>query len=81
MILAREKGIFLEITARKGHSLSNGHVAKLCRKHEAGMVINTDSHAPGDLIDDDFALQVIRGAGLDEEDFLIMQNNARKFVS
>jgi len=81
VILAREKGIFLEITARKGHSLSNGYVANLARKHGAGLVINTDSHAPGDLIDSEFAVKVVRGAGLSEEDFLAMQNNARKFVS
>ena len=30
--LPRERGVLLEITARKGHSLSNGHVAKLALK-------------------------------------------------
>ncbi len=80
VILAREKGVLLEITARKGHSLSNGYVAALAKKHGAGMVINTDSHAPGDLVDSDFARQVIRGAGLSDEDFLIMQDNARRFL-
>jgi histidinol phosphatase-like PHP family hydrolase len=80
VILAREKGVFLEITARKGHSLSNGHVAALAKKHGAGMVINTDSHAPGDLVDSDFARQIIRGAGLSDEDFQMMQDNARRFI-
>ena len=28
LLLAKEKGVALEITSRKGHSLSNGHVAK-----------------------------------------------------
>jgi len=30
--LAAEKGIYLEITARKGHSITNGHVAALDKK-------------------------------------------------
>ncbi|MFA6008640.1 MAG: histidinol phosphate phosphatase domain-containing protein [Desulfobacteraceae bacterium] len=80
VILAREKGIFLEITARKGHSLSNGYVAALAKKHGAGLVINTDSHAPGDLIDSDFARKVVKGAGLSDDDFFVMQENASKFV-
>ena len=80
VLLAKEKGIFLEITARKGHSLSNGHVAALAMRHGAGLVINTDSHAPGDLIDDGFAKKVILGAGLREDAFLVMQKNAKRFV-
>jgi histidinol phosphatase-like PHP family hydrolase len=80
VILAREKGIFLEITARKGHSLTNGHVAKLARKHGAGMVIDTDTHEPGDLINQDQALRVVLGAGLSENDFQAMQKNASKFL-
>ncbi len=42
--LAAEKGIFLEISARKGHSLANGHVARLAVKYNAPLVINTDAH-------------------------------------
>lgn len=80
VILAREKGIFLEITARKGHSLTNGHVAKLARKHGAEMVIDTDTHEPGDLINQDQALRVVLGAGLSENDFQAMQKNASKFL-
>jgi histidinol phosphatase-like PHP family hydrolase len=80
VILAREKGIFLEITARKGHSLSNGYVAALAKKHGAGLVINTDSHAPGDLIDSDFARKVVKGAGLSDDEFFVMQKNASRFV-
>ncbi len=62
--LAREKGVFLEITTRKGHSITNGHVAKLALKVGARLVINTDAHAPGDLVSRSFALKVGLGAGL-----------------
>ncbi len=77
---AAEKGILLEITARKGHSLANGHVGCLAREAGAGMVVNTDAHDPGDLIDAGFALSVVRGAGLTESDFHRMQENAKEFL-
>lgn len=73
---AKTNDVLLEITARKGHSLTNGHVARLAEKIGAKMVINTDSHAPGDLIDNYLARQIVRGAGLTEADFSIMQANA-----
>ena len=77
---AKDKNVLLEITARKGHSLTNGHVARLAEKIGAKMVINTDSHAPGDLIDEQSARQVVRGAGLDEGHFATMQDNAAALI-
>jgi len=64
--LAKEKGVALEITARKGHSLSNGHVAAEALGQGARLVINTDSHSPSDLIDRAMAMKVLLGAGLSE---------------
>ena len=78
---AKENNVLLEITARKGHSLTNGHVARLCEKLGTKMVINTDSHAPGDLITDEQAKQVVCGAGLSREAFADMQQNAARLVS
>ncbi len=73
---AKEKGILLEISARKGHSLTNGHVARLAKRVGAGLVINSDAHEPEDLINEAEALRIVRGAGLTEKDFAIMQKNA-----
>jgi len=78
-LLAKERGIFLEISARKGHSLANGHVAKLALATGAPLVLNTDFHEPGDMISEDFALKVAIGAGLSENDFAVMQRNAAGF--
>jgi putative hydrolase len=61
---AKDKGIILEITARKGHSLSNGHVARAALGCGIPLVINTDSHAPSDLISRDFAERVLLSAGI-----------------
>jgi len=66
--LAVENGVYLEITARKGHNVTNGHVVRLGRELGAKFVINTDAHAPGDLISRDFAMVVGRGAGLGPEE-------------
>lgn len=80
VLAAKEKGVLLEITARKGHSLTNGHVAKLAVEACAKLVINTDTHDPSDLISRDQALKVVRGAGLTEADFDMMQQNASAFL-
>jgi len=62
--LAKERGVFLELSARKGHSLANGHVAQLAREVGASLIVNTDAHAPGDLITREQAERVAQGAGL-----------------
>jgi histidinol phosphatase-like PHP family hydrolase len=62
--MAAKNGVCLEITSRKGHSLSNGHVAMVAGETGARLVIDTDSHEPGDLITDEFARAVLLGASL-----------------
>ena len=78
--LAAENNVLLEISTRKGHSLTNGHVARLAKSIGVGMVLNTDAHAIGDLVDYEFARQVVLGAGLEETDFEQMQVRALKLV-
>ncbi|KPK29744.1 MAG: hypothetical protein AMK70_15335 [Nitrospira bacterium SG8_35_1] len=78
--LARDKGVALEITARKGHSLSNGHVAKTAMMAGAVMVVNTDAHAPEDLISLERAKTVLRAAGIPEENIETIRMNSQKLV-
>ena len=80
VLLAKKNGIMLEITARKGHSLTNGHVAKLALKTGAGLVLNTDAHSPEDLITPDQARKIALGAGLNEEEFLQLRMNAQELL-
>ncbi len=75
--LAARNGVHLEITARKGHSLSNGHVARTAHEAGAKLVIDTDSHEPGDLITDEFARAVLLGAGLSNERTVEVLVNSR----
>jgi len=64
--LAAQRGCYIEITTRKGHSLTNGHVARVCREAGAAVVVNSDSHEPSDLPSFAFARDVAAGAGLSE---------------
>jgi putative hydrolase len=78
--LAKERNVLLEISARKGHSLSNGHVAKLAKKIGARLIFDTDAHSPSDLITEEQARRIVLGAGLTAEDFYVMQANAVELV-
>ncbi len=78
--LAAEKGVCLEITTRKGHSLTNGHVAKLAMQYGAKLVVDNDTHGPGDLMSLDMARKIALGAGLTEEQFQQARNNSAELV-
>lgn len=79
--LAKEKNVFLEITSRKGHSLSNGHVARLALQVGAPMVLNSDSHLPEDLLSKEAARKVAVGAGMTVADLDRMLENSRALLS
>lgn len=80
VLMAKKNGVLLEITARRGHSLANGHVARLAVKHGARMVYNTDSHSPDDFTKWETAVRIVRGAGLTEADAVRMQKNALELL-
>ncbi len=80
VVLARGNDVCLEITSRKGHSLTNGHVAGLARKVGAKLVINSDAHAPGDLIGLEMAKRVALGAGMTEEEFERSRANSKELM-
>lgn len=64
---AKENGICLEVTSRNGHNRTNGHVARIANEVGADLIVDTDSHGPHDLIDDETAFKIAMGAGLDEK--------------
>jgi putative hydrolase len=66
LLSAKEKNVFLEITSRKGHSLSNGYVAKEAMRFGVPLCINTDSHSPSDLISKEAARNILLAAGIEE---------------
>lgn len=75
--LARENGVCLEITSRLGHNITNGHVVRMAKQAGARMVVDTDTHSPGDLIDSKRAVEIAVGAGLSiDEARDIVKNHA-----
>ncbi len=78
--LARDRGVLLEVSARKGHSLANGHVARVAGKVGAPLVFDTDTHGPSDLVTSIEAERIMLGAGLPAEAFHVAQENAWTLV-
>jgi len=77
---ARDRGVCLEITTKSGHSLTNGYVASLARRCSAKLVLNTDSHRPGDLTPKPLAMRIARGAGLSAPEVEGMFRNSAELV-
>lgn len=76
--LAAQRGVALEVSGRKGHSFTNGHVVALAKRFGATLVFNTDTHAPGDLMDENMALKVLIGAGLGKDEAIwVIKNGYR----
>lgn len=80
LLFAKEKGITLEITARKGHSLSNGYVAKWALDMGIPMTINTDAHSPSDLITKDFSKLILASAGIEYDKIDLIFQHAKSLV-
>jgi histidinol phosphatase-like PHP family hydrolase len=62
--LASQNGIALELTSRGGHNRTNGHVAHIAREASCQLVVDSDAHAPHDLLDERAKFVVAKGAGL-----------------
>ena len=79
-LAAAENGVFLEISSRNGHSAGNGRVARAAAETGADLILNTDAHAPGDLITVECARTILAAAGIDEEGIEKALRNAEKLL-
>lgn len=59
--------VYLEISARGGHCLTNGHVARLGQSLGAKLIVNSDAHSPSDFLTSEFQRSVALGAGIDAD--------------
>ncbi len=64
--LARSNDVFLEISGRRAHAPANGHVARATEKAKAIPIVDSDAHAPSDLLTQDQAVLCARASGLPE---------------
>ncbi len=66
--LAAEKGIFLELTLRGGHSITNGFVYQQARKFGAPIIINSDGHRVSEILNESLYKAVAFGAGVTQSE-------------
>jgi histidinol phosphatase-like PHP family hydrolase len=80
--LAAERGVYLEVSARRGHSFANGHVVRMARQAGAQMVLDSDAHEPGDLLTPEMTQKVAKGAGLDDDEVqTLLEQNPRSLLT
>lgn len=81
--LASENGVFLEITSRGGHNRTNGHVYRVAEIIGCGVVVNSDTHDPGDLLTAEARKAVALGAGInrDTADSILSDNIIRSILN
>ncbi len=68
MQIAKDNDVLIEVTGRRGHNITNGHVVNVARRIGAKIVIDSDAHAPEDLMSEKDAYTVALGAGLSKEE-------------
>jgi putative hydrolase len=74
--IAKENDVYLEITSRKGHCLTNGHVAGVARKVGAKLLLNSDLHSPDDFLTKELGAKILAGAGLNHGEVIkVMEEN------
>lgn len=78
---AAGNGVFIEITAKEGHSLGNGRVADIALQAGAKLLLSSDTHTPEQLLSPDFARTVLANAGLTAEQVeAVLEHNAKEFL-
>ncbi|MDO8489654.1 MAG: histidinol phosphate phosphatase domain-containing protein [Candidatus Omnitrophota bacterium] len=79
--LAKERGIFLEITSRSGHRKTNSHVINQARKFGAKLILNNDSHAPEDIISQEELIKIGMDYGLTKIEIDKIYQNVKLFLT
>ena len=82
--IAAETGVFIEITAKDGHSLGNGRVYGLARAAGALCVLDSDAHVPDQILTPTFARTVALGAGVPDDELeldTVLRENPEKLVA
>jgi histidinol phosphatase-like PHP family hydrolase len=78
--LAAERGVFLELTSRSGHSETNSFVASQAKKFGARLILNHDSHEPEDIISPKDLEKVGDSCGLNQADIDKIYRDVEAFL-
>jgi putative hydrolase len=80
--LAAANGIYLEITARKQHSVTNKHVAEMARRAGAKLIVDSDAHEESDLLTPELAYTIAKNASLTEAEITAaLQTNPQSLLA
>jgi putative hydrolase len=64
--LAAKNNVFIELTARKGHSATNSHVASVSQKAKARLLVNSDAHDERDLLMPNIVESILRQSNINQ---------------
>ena len=78
--LAARRDVYLEISARKGHCLTNGHVYEVGKRSGARFTFGSDAHSPEDIPTLEYAEKVLAGAGMTKREIKGVFKNMAKLV-
>jgi putative hydrolase len=74
--LAAKNGIFIELSGRRGHSETNAHVAAMCLKSGAKLLVNSDAHDEDDLLTQSEVENILQQSKLNNQHYKeILQDN------
>lgn len=78
--LAKARGVALELTTRKSHSVTNKRVFKMAKSVGAKLVLNTDAHDECDVVTYDQAVRTLKVIGLNIADIEEVFKNSRELA-
>jgi len=79
--LAVKNGIFLELSARKGHNSTNAHVAEIAVAAGAGLIVDSDAHDEDDLLTLQKVKGIIENAGVGNLCKQILEQNPLTIIN
>lgn len=81
-MLAKENGVFLELSSKPAHKESNKHIARIASRIGAKLLVNTDAHGPDDYITQERAFEIAKESGLsDKEAILAVRDNPLELLN
>lgn len=78
--LAKERGVFLELTTRKGHSRGNKYAVEMFKNTGVGLLINNDAHTPEDILKPEELKDIAISCGLNRDEISRIYAQEKRFL-
>ena len=80
MQAAADNDVYIEISARKGHGITDGHIANLAQLCGTKLVLDSDAHSDENFLTPDFAQKVLYGCGMNDEQVELLLENQKDLL-